>query len=99
MILLFGAKLGDGNIGLWTKAPWYSWLGGLLGVIIIYLVAMSIPAVGVGNATTAIIIGQVLAALVIDCFGGFGMNKLSLGWSQIVGLILLASGAKFLLRC
>lgn len=99
IVLLFGAKLGDGDIALWIKAPWYSWLGGLLGVIIIYLVAMTVPNVGVANSTTAIIVGQVLTALVIDYFGGFGLNKLSLGWSQIVGLILLAAGAKFLLRC
>lgn len=43
----------------WLSIPWYLYLGGVLSVIIIGLVAFSIPKIGVANATTAIIIGQV----------------------------------------
>jgi transporter family-2 protein len=98
MILLFIFNLGKGNLSAWQNAPWYSWLGGIIGVAIIYLVAASIPSVGVANATTAIIVGQVLTAIIIDQFGGFGLERMACSPKQIFGLVLLAIGAKLLLK-
>jgi len=98
IFVLFILKIARGNLAALSQAPWYSYLGGLVGVFIIYLVAASIPSVGVANATTAIIVGQVLTAVLIDHFGGFGLAKIPCGWNQIAGLALLAIGAKLLLR-
>ncbi|MEW6573946.1 MAG: DMT family transporter [Bacillota bacterium] len=80
------------------QAPWYAWTGGVLGVLIIYGVARAIPKVGVAPATTAIIIGQVLTATIIDHFGLFGLTRLPFTYSRILGCLLLAAGAWFLLR-
>jgi len=96
--LLFVLRLGKGNFSLYTQAPWYAFLGGAVGVGIIYLVVASIPKVGVANATTAIIVGQVLAALAIDHFGLFGLQRVPCNWCQFGGLLLLAIGARLLLR-
>ncbi len=95
---LFLFRMGNGDFGVINQAPWYSFLGGIIGVAIIYLVAASIPAVGMCNATTAIIVGQVLTAILIDYFGAFGLQKYHVGWEQFVGLALLAIGAKLLMR-
>ncbi|HEX3030710.1 MAG TPA: DMT family transporter [Bacillota bacterium] len=99
-VLLFGFRVGQGHSGLgaYTLGPWYNYLGGILSVAIIYLVAVSIPRLGVCNATTAIIVGQVLAACLIDHLGLFGVKKLPMGIYQILGLGLLATGAKLLLK-
>jgi transporter family-2 protein len=97
LLLLFGLKMGKGNLVAFAEAPWYLYLGGLVGVGIIYLVAASIPEVGAANATTAIIVGQVLTAIIIDHFGAFGLEQASFGWNQIIGLVLLAIGGKLLL--
>lgn len=97
VVLLFGLRMGKGNLTALSEAPWYAYLGGVVGVAIIYLVAASIPEVGVANATTAIIIGQVLTAIIIDYFGAFGLEQMSYGWNQILGLLLLAIGGKLLL--
>jgi transporter family-2 protein len=96
MLLLL--KVGRGDLAALPQAPWYSYLGGLVSVFIIYLVAASIPKVGVANATTAIIVGQVLTAVLIDHFGGFGLDRVPGGWNQAAGLALLAIGAKLLLK-
>jgi len=82
----------------WGNIPWYAYLGGFLSVIIVALVALSIPKVGVCNATTAIIVGQVGMALIIDHFGLFGVQKLAWNPIQLLGLILFAVGAKLLFR-
>lgn len=96
--LLWPLGLGKGSFGAWSGAAWYTWLGGVLSVAIIFGVAVSIPKLGVSNATTAIIVGQVLAAFLIDYLGLFGFKKLSIGWLQFAGLGLLATGAKLLLK-
>lgn len=98
VFLLFIFRMGKGNLGALPQAPWYAYLGGIIGVGIIYLVAASIPKVGVANATTAIIVGQVLTAVAIDYFGGFGLDRVPCGINQIIGLVSLAIGAKLLLR-
>ena len=89
--------LGDGNLGKIVAAPWYTYLGGVLNVIIIASVAMSIPRLGVASATTAIIVGQVLTALCIDHLGCFGLDKVPFTWTKLLGLALLATGAWLLL--
>lgn len=98
IMLLFVGRLGRGNLHALSQAPWYTYLGGVISVFIIYLVAASIPKVGVANATTAIIVGQVLTAMLIDHFGGFGLERIPCGWIQMVGLLLLAIGARLLLK-
>ncbi|WP_407308685.1 DMT family transporter [Desulfosporosinus sp. SB140] len=82
----------------WLTVPWYLYLGGLLSVLIVGLVAVSIPKVGVCNATTAIIIGQVSMAVLIDHFGWFGANRLPWNPWQFAGIFLFAAGAKLLFR-
>jgi transporter family-2 protein len=82
----------------WISVPWYLYLGGILSVLIIGLVAVSIPKVGVCNATTAIIIGQVSMAVLIDHFGWFGLSRLPWSPSQLIGIALFAAGAKLLFR-
>ncbi|HHY25706.1 MAG TPA: DMT family transporter [Desulfitobacterium dehalogenans] len=80
----------------WLSIPWYFYLGGVLSVVIVGLVALSIPKIGVSNATTAIIIGQVGAALIIDHLGLFGAERLAWNPWQFLGLLFFAAGAKLL---
>ncbi|UWG95771.1 DMT family transporter [Dehalobacter sp. DCM] len=82
----------------WNQIPWYLYLGGVLSVAIIALVAVSISKIGVCNATTAIILGQVGMAVLIDHFGLFGVQKISWNPWQLLGLLLFAGGAKLLFR-
>ncbi|MGI6120553.1 MAG: DMT family transporter [Desulfosporosinus sp.] len=82
----------------WPLIPWYLYLGGILSVLIVGLVAVSIPKIGVCNATTAIIIGQVSMAVLIDHFGWFNMARVPWNSSQLIGIVLFAAGAKLLFR-
>jgi transporter family-2 protein len=82
----------------WSSVPWYAYLGGILSVIIVGLVAVSISKIGVCNATTAIIIGQVSMAVLIDHFGWLGVERLPWNPTQLIGIVLFAAGAKLLFR-
>ena len=95
---LFLFRLGKGHLYLLKDAPWYTYLGGVLGVLIIFGVAVSIPRAGVANATTAIIIGQLITALLIDHFGLVGLEKVPFTFWKGLGLACLAAGG-YLMFC
>ncbi|HHT89851.1 MAG: DMT family transporter [Bacillota bacterium] len=99
---LFGAVLllcglGQGSLAHFRDAPWYTYLGGVLSVAIVYLVAASISKVGVASATTAIIVGQVVTAAAVDYFGWFGLEPLPFSIWKGLGILLMAGGAWLLL--
>ncbi|NLY11141.1 MAG: DMT family transporter [Firmicutes bacterium] len=96
LLLLVG--LGEKKFDMLLKAPWYTYLGGILGVGIVYLVVFSINKIGVASATTAIIVGQVSMAMVADHFGLFGLESVPFNYWKIGGLLLLAAGAWLLLK-
>lgn len=96
LVLLLGFN--QGEWGKMLQAPWYYYLGGILGVLITYGVVASMPKVGVANATAAIIVGQVSAACLIDCLGLFGLEKMPFAWYKLIGIGLLAAGAKIILH-
>lgn len=81
-----------------TGAPWYYYLGGLIGVGIIYAVAASIGRIGACAATTAIIVGQVLTAALLDHLGVCGLERVPFQAIKVVGVAFLAGGAWILLR-
>ncbi|MDD2220883.1 MAG: DMT family transporter [Clostridia bacterium] len=96
ILLLSGGGKGD-----WSKisdVPWYLYSGGLINAAIIFAVMSSIAALGAGKATSAIIVGQLSAALIIDAFGFFGLDKQPLTLMKGGGLILMLIGARFILK-
>ena len=98
VVLLFVLGWGDGSLARIGEAPWYSYLGGVLGVIIVYTVVRSMPRIGVAPATTAIIVAQVLTATLIDHYGWFGMRQIPFNWYRVMGAVLMAGGAFLMLR-
>ena len=97
LLILVAAGMGFPNLGKLGQVPWWAYLGGVLSVIIIYAVARSIPQICVSNATTAIIVAQVSTAVLIDCMGIFGVKKIDFQWIDLLGIALLAIGARILL--
>lgn len=77
--------------------PWYLYLGGPLVAAITYLVILTVPRLGMANATTAILLGQLATAFLVDHFGLFGLNRHPFQWLNLLGLLLLAAGARILL--
>lgn len=98
LILLWLPFLREAQQKAWRDVPWYLYLGGVISVGIIYLVAVSISRLGVAVATTLIIVGQVGTALLIDECGAFGLQRVPFTWLKAAGLVLLAAGAGMLLK-
>lgn len=72
-----------------AQAPWFLFLGGLLGGIGVFAMTASVPRLGAGAAISAMMAGQVLCALVVDRFGLFGVEPVPLYGRRVLGAALL----------
>ena len=72
-------------------SPWY-YLAALGVVFYILAVTWSAPRIGVGNAIFFVLLGQLIAAALIDHFGLFGAAKSSLTLQRGIGLVVMAIG-------
>jgi len=74
------------------SAPWYLFVGGILGAIFVSSVIFFIPRIGVTTVLAASIAGQLIAASVIDHYGYFGVNIHTISTGKIIGIVLLLGG-------
>jgi transporter family-2 protein len=73
-------------------APFYLFLGGMLGAIFVSSVIFFIPKIGVTTVLAASIAGQLIAASIIDHYGFFGISIHQISAGRIIGILLLLSG-------
>lgn len=80
-----------------ASAPWWAWLGGLAGAF--YMVAMisGLPRLGVVTTIAAIVLGQLVTALLLDATGAFGLAVQPVSPSRLVA-VALVMGAVVLSR-
>ena len=72
-------------------SPQY-FLGGLLVAFYVLSVTFVGPRLGVGNAIVLVLLGQLVAAAVIDHFGLSGAPRLPFTLWRFVGVMLMVSG-------
>ena len=90
--------LSQGGLAHLGAAPWWSLLGGPVGPVITAAVAYGIRRAGAVGATTAIIVGQIGMASLIDHMGWLGIERIAFSPLKLLGIALLAIGAWILLN-
>ncbi|MBM1171299.1 DMT family transporter [Microvirga arabica] len=75
-----------------AAAPWWSWLGGLLGAFYVAVVIWGVPQLGVVSTVAALIFGQVAAALVLDAVGAFGLPVQAITWQRLLAAGMILGG-------
>lgn len=78
--------------------PAHALLGGVYGALFVAVAAYSAPRLGVGVTLTTLVAGQLLAAMLIDHFGLFGIVPRSLGWQRGLGFALVVAGVLLVRR-
>jgi len=72
-------------------SPWY-YVAALGVVFYILAVTWSAPRIGVGNAIFFVLLGQLIAAAIIDHFGMFGAARSTITIQRAIGLAVMAVG-------
>ena len=73
-------------------APWWAWLGGLLGSAYIIFANIAVPRIGLAVFAAAVVAAQTVLALVIDRFGVLGLHERAITPGRVVGAVLLVAG-------
>jgi transporter family-2 protein len=96
-LLLLVARRGE-LIHEWRNLPWYMLGCGALGLVLYLSLSHTIPRVGATTAIALLIVGQLLAGLVIDYLGAFGIATRALDPNRIMAVALLLAGAYLMVR-
>ncbi|MBT9266174.1 DMT family transporter [Pseudomonas sp. MG-9] len=75
-----------------NKAPLWMWAGGAFGVCFVALAVMLLPRLGASGFVALALAGQVIASMVLDHFGWFGLVEKQLTVSRVLGALLLIGG-------
>ena len=82
----------------WFAAPPLYYAGGLLVAFYVLSITWAAPRMGVANAIFFVLVGQIIAAGMIDQFGLFGAMRSPLGAQRLAGIALMLVGAYFARR-
>ena len=93
LVVSLVALRGLPNIGrAAADAPWWVWVGGLLGAFYVFGAIVSAPRLGAVTLIAAIFAGQAAASLVIDHYGWVGFPEQAISPARLAGIGLLAAG-------
>ena len=81
----------------WFLAAPLHYAGGLIVAFYVLSITWTAPRIGVANAVFFVLLGQIVAAGLIDQFGLFGALKSPLTSARIIGIIFMLIGV-FLAR-
>ncbi|HEY8655964.1 MAG TPA: DMT family transporter [Candidatus Limnocylindria bacterium] len=81
-----------------VRSPPWMWLGAVTGVFIVFTITLVQPRLGTFATVAVFIVAQIAAGVAIDRFGWFGVERVGLEWTRVLGIVLLASGAVLALR-
>jgi bacterial/archaeal transporter family-2 protein len=89
---------GLGSLGNAGKAPWWAFVGGLLGAVYVTVAILTVRTLGVSSLTAIVISGQLAAAILIDRFGLLGIAQQPIGATRVLGFVLLVAGVVLVVR-
>ncbi len=98
LVVLLAARRSAGGIGEALAAPKWMLLGGVMSALIILAITVAGPRIGVVATTAVIIAAQFTLATVIDRFGWFGIDRIAVSWTRVLGLAFLFVGTVLTLR-
>jgi transporter family-2 protein len=76
-----------------SREPWWIWTGGLLGAAyVLTLIVSTRPISNLALMLAMVILGQTIAALLIDHFGWFGLAVHRVTLPRAIGVVLLLAG-------
>lgn len=75
-----------------TGSPWWVWTGGILGVVVVLVSLGLVNRLGAAFLFALMVVGQMLASMVIDHFGLFGVSEHAVSPLRVLGVMLLLAG-------
>jgi len=78
--------------------PWWALMGGAYGALFVAIAAYGAPRLGVGLLLTLSVAAQLIAAVVLDSIGAFGLPPKPLNLERVAGVALVIAGVLLVRR-
>ena len=96
--VLLAVRQSLGGLAAAVREPAWLWLGGVMGVVIVFGITAAGGRIGTTATIGVLISAQLAMGAVIDRLGLFGLARIPLNGWRLTGLVLLAAGAVLTLR-
>ena len=93
LAILLVARSGFGGLGGALRTPAWMWLGGVMGLTVVFAITFAQPRIGATATIGILIAGQLVMGALIDRFGLFGVTHIAISPARAVGIALLGIGA------
>ena len=92
-LLILTLALGDGaSLTKVGKVPASLLIGGLMGAVFVFSSLWAVPILGVLTTAMVVILGQMVAALVMDQMGAFGLTQTDITPQRLLAAALVLAG-------
>ena len=81
-----------------ASAPWWGWLGGVLGAVYAVATVLLARELGAASLTAIVVTGQLVCSVVLDHFGWIGFTEHAAGMGRIIGCLLMVAGFVLIAR-
>jgi transporter family-2 protein len=93
LILVWGSGTSNrGSVPAFSSIPTWAWFGGVFAAYYLVASLIAIPRLGAAAVFSLVITGQMLAALILDSTGAFGVTQIDFNMKRFLGVALLLSG-------
>jgi bacterial/archaeal transporter family-2 protein len=92
VLLILSTLSSQGSFRRIGEADWWQLTGGFLGAFFVTMTIVAVPRLGTTAVLALTIVSQLVAGLVLDHYGLFGMRGIPLDAKRVLGVSLLLAG-------
>lgn len=74
------------------EPPFYYYLGGLIGVVVVVSSLAAVTEIGAAGLTSALVTGQLIGSLILDRAGAFGLTRIPVDRIRLMAAFALLAG-------
>jgi transporter family-2 protein len=75
-----------------SGVAWWQLIGGVIGAYYVWATLWGVPTLGVLTTVSALILGQMVVAVLLDTFGPLGLPVIELSIPRIAAIVLVSVG-------
>lgn len=80
------------SLAVMRSGPWWIWTGGLIGAVYVAVSLNVAQRLGATTLVAVVLVGQMIAALIVDHYGLLGLAEHAISPLRILGVLLLIVG-------
>lgn len=98
VLLMLSLASKAGSLRRVTEVDWWQLSGGLFGAFFVTMTIIGVPRIGTTAVLGLTIVSQLIAGLLMDHYGLFGMKGIPVDFKRILGVTLLLVGVALICR-